>query len=575
MKRVSLLLAVVLLLSVLPLGAGAAGTQLAFTQQPQDCTAMPGRDTAVFSVQAVGDPAPTYQWQLKKSDTWENLFLVTQPTYTISRVYPDMDGWQYRCLATSGEKTIASQVVTLHARLNDITLRQLAITPPVAGEVPMQELPETDQYRFPRGIFWDPELHEGTFAPDTVYTATVYLEAKPTYTLDGLSEDFFQVPGATEVSYSYDNRGVVTAVFPKTGGDPLHYPVSAVILEGEGTVTFSDTNPAKGDTVTFTVTPAPHYKLKRLFLAMDYKDLGNGRYSFVMPASPFQVHVNFVLSDPLVYPYEDPAPYYATTAASYLYAAGIMQGTSETTFSPYAPMTRAMVATVLYRMAGEPAVSGDVTFSDVPADTWYTQAVAWAQEKGVIQGTSPTTFSPDSQVTREQLATMLWRYDGSPAPSAGTVMDFPDLADLSDWAADAMTWAVDQKIVQGYNGTLIPREPAIRGQVAAMLWRYLGSPSGHEDAAPPHSEKRPASHLRDAGAFWLFAIRCFAAGSCPGPWEFPEQKVCRDWWTHPGPSAHRGLWESRARGSGPGAGGWPPPWPGWWSPPGGRHRRTR
>ncbi len=437
MKRVSLLLAVVLLLSVLPLGAGAAGTQLAFTQQPQDCTAMPGRDTAVFSVQAVGDPAPTYQWQLKKSDTWENLFLVTQPTYTISRVYPDMDGWQYRCLATSGEKTIASQVVTLHARLNDITLRQLAITPPVAGEVPMQELPETDQYRFPRGIFWDPELHEGTFAPDTVYTATVYLEAKPTYTLDGLSEDFFQVPGATEVSYSYDNRG---------------------------------------DTVTFTVTPAPHYKLKRLFLAIDYKDLGNGRYSFVMPASPFQVYVNFVLSDPLVYPYEDPAPYYATTAASYLYAAGIMQGTSETTFSPYAPMTRAMVATVLYRMAGEPAVSGDVTFSDVPADTWYTQAVAWAQEKGVIQGTSPTTFSPDSQVTREQLATMLWRYDGSPAPSAGTVMDFPDLADLSDWATDAMTWAVDQKIVQGYNGTLIPREPAIRGQVAAMLWRYLGSP---------------------------------------------------------------------------------------------------
>ena len=71
---------------------------------------------------------------------------------------------------------------------------------------------------------------------------------------------------------------------------------------------------------------------------------------------------------------------------------------------------------------------------------------------------------------------MLWRYDGSPAPSAGTVMDFPDLADLSDWATDAMTWAVDQKIVQGYNGTLIPREPAIRGQVAAMLWRYAGNP---------------------------------------------------------------------------------------------------
>lgn len=104
MKRVSLLLAVVLLLSVLPLGAGAAGTQLAFTQQPQDCTAMPGRDTAVFSVQAVGDPAPTYQWQLKKSDTWENLFLVTQPTYTISRVYPDMDAGSTAVWPPAGRK---------------------------------------------------------------------------------------------------------------------------------------------------------------------------------------------------------------------------------------------------------------------------------------------------------------------------------------------------------------------------------------------------------------------------------------------------------------------------------------
>ena len=230
--------------------------------------------------------------------------------------------------------------------------------------------------------------------PDTVYTATVYLEAKPTYTLDGLSEDFFQVPGATEVSYSYDNRGVVTAVFPKTGGDPLHYPVSAVILEGEGTVTFSDTNPAKGDTVTFTVTPAPHYKLKRLFLAMDYKDLGNGRYSFVMPASPFQVHVNFVLSDPWSTPTKTLPP----TTPPLLPAISMPPASCRAPVRPRSlptpPMTRAMVATVLYRMAGEPAVSGDVTFSDVPADTWYTQAVAWAQEKGVIQGTSPTTFSP-------------------------------------------------------------------------------------------------------------------------------------------------------------------------------------
>ena len=83
----------------------------------------------------MGDPAPTYQWQLKKSDTWKTCSRHSAYLYHL-RVYPDMDGWQYRCLATSGEKTIASQVVTLHARLNDITLRQLAITPPVAGGGP-------------------------------------------------------------------------------------------------------------------------------------------------------------------------------------------------------------------------------------------------------------------------------------------------------------------------------------------------------------------------------------------------------------------------------------------------------
>ncbi len=153
------------------------------------------------------------------------------------------------------------------------------------------------------------------------------------------------------------------------------------------------------------------------------------------------------------------------------------RSTSETTFSPYAPMTRAMVATVLYRMAGGqrfPATSPSPTYPPTPG----TPGCGLGPGKGVIQGTSPTTFSPDSQVTGEQLATMLWRYDGSPAPSAGTVMDFPDLADLSTWATDAMTWAVDQKIVQGYNGTLYspgnpPSEgkwPPCSGATWALLW---------------------------------------------------------------------------------------------------------
>lgn len=484
MKRVSLLLAVVLLLSVLPLGASAAGTQLAFTQQPQDCTVTAGLDTAVFSVQAVGDPAPTYQWQLKKTDTWENLYSATSPTYTITRTYPDMDGWQYRCLATSGEKTIASRTATLHARaipILPVSLREIPLPAPVAGEVPVETFPNNGQYSleapYPK-VYWSPDLYEGTFAPDTVYTATFYLVENSGYTLDGLPEDFFRIPGASRVTYDNTPLHKVTAVFPKTGGDPLHYPVTCDFSEERGTVTLSDSNPAKGDTVIVTVTAAPHYVFSSFSDGIpSYKDLGGGRFSFVMPANAVNFSVHFDYSDPLPYPFEDDAPYYAYHAICYLYAAGIMDGTSDTTFSCEAPMTRAMMATVLYRMAGQPPVTDhDTPFSDVPSNTWYTQAVAWAADKGILKGTSPTTFSPGDQVTREQLATMLWRYDGSPAPSGDTALSFPDGNALSSWATQAMAWAVGEGIVEGYNGLLLPTAPAIRGQVAAMLWRYLGSP---------------------------------------------------------------------------------------------------
>ena len=154
-----------------------------------------------------------------------------------------------------------------------------------------------------------------------------------------------------------------------------------------------------------------------------------------------------------------------------------MQGTSETTFSPYAPMTRAMVATVLYRMAGEPAVSGDVTFSDVPADTWYTQAVAWAQEKGVIQGTSPTTFSPDSQVTREQLATFFYRFadfeNPDPIEITGDLTGFTDADQVASYATDAMKWAIGEGLISGTTETtLSPKATATRAQVATILMRY-------------------------------------------------------------------------------------------------------
>lgn len=126
---------------------------------------------------------------------------------------------------------------------------------------------------------------------------------------------------------------------------------------------------------------------------------------------------------------------------------GYMTGIQDGYFGPYWGMTRAMVATILYRMAGAPAVANAQTsFEDVDAAAWYGPAVAWAKEKGMINGYSPTQFAPDDYITREQMAALLWRYAGSPAPTQA--LTATDQDSISDWAKSAMAWAQRKGDVQ-------------------------------------------------------------------------------------------------------------------------------
>lgn len=158
-------------------------------------------------------------------------------------------------------------------------------------------------------------------------------------------------------------------------------------------------------------------------------------------------------------------------AAAYCREQGLMNGTGGGRFSPDQPMTRGMLAAVLYRLAGSPAQSGAASpFSDVPAGSWYGPAVAWASRRGVMQGYPGGRFAPGAPATREEMAVVFWRYGGSPDASAD---DFADEADISPYAAQAVDWARATGLMEGQpDGRFAPKETLTRAQMAQVLANY-------------------------------------------------------------------------------------------------------
>ena len=161
----------------------------------------------------------------------------------------------------------------------------------------------------------------------------------------------------------------------------------------------------------------------------------------------------------------------------YVYEKGIMDGTGTDRFSPNAPLTRAMIVTILYRMAGSPSVSGSSDFTDVAAGKWFAKAVAWAAANGIVNGYGSGLFGPNDPVTREQLAAILYRYAVYGGMTAVTLEEnlgsFADTAQLSAYAIQAMNWAVGQGLINGSGSNLVPKAQATRAQVAAIIHRYL------------------------------------------------------------------------------------------------------
>ena len=270
-------------------------------------------------------------------------------------------------------------------------------------------------------------------------------------------------------------------------GDADSEPSYSVSLPGRvegGGITVNKRYAEEGETFRFTVTPDEGYELERIAVINSRGreiDLSytNGEYRFIMPAGRVEIEVSFREIE-VELPFTDvPEGAWYADAAAYVYEHGLMAGTSATTFAPDVTTSRAMIATILWRMAGSPVVNYAMDYTDVAQNQWCSEAIRWATSEGIVGGYGNGLFGTNDPITREQFAVMLYRfaqakgYDVSIGEDTN-ILSYTDVADLSEYAIPAMQWAVGAGIINGTGdgSTLSPQGQATRAQAAVMLMRF-------------------------------------------------------------------------------------------------------
>ena len=319
---------------------------------------------------------------------------------------------------------------------------------------------------------------------------TVTVSREVTFSIDtnGKNFDLKNVTAGSGYRLTLDGN-TFTVVEESHGGSSssgsTRYTVSVEDTDN-GSVKVSSTRASKGSTVTVTVKPNEGYELDKLTITdkngdrIKLTDKGDGKYTFQMPASKVTVEAVFtaVEPEPEGLPFTDvTSGDWFYDAVAYVYDKGMMEGTTDTTFAPTMNLTRSMIAQVLYNLEERPEAPGAAGFTDVAAGAWYADAVNWAAARGIVKGYDTGAFGPEDSVTREQLAAILYRYaqvKGYDTTQGGmAVREFSDSASISDWAQEAMAWAVNAQVLSGKgNGVLDPQGTATRAEVAQMLMNF-------------------------------------------------------------------------------------------------------
>ena len=308
---------------------------------------------------------------------------------------------------------------------------------------------------------------------------------KGTIDLDGT------IDGNVTNEGTIDYDGKITGTLTNQNGGKVEYPYVPPVIptykttveecEG-GSVVASPSSAREGQKVTLTVKPQAGQELKSLKVTDKDGDAVTltkieGGYTFNMPKGGVTVTAVFGCDGGSACPSKgftdvDSEKWYHEYM-DYAVEKGLLEGTSPTTMEPNATLTRAQLAQVLYNLEGKPAVTGDLPFEDVAEGKWYYAAILWANQEGVVDGMSPDTFAPNEDISRQDLALMLYRYAGEPTVT-GDLDGFKDAGQVGDWAEEAITWAVEEGIIDGMTPTTLePTGTATRAQAAAMLQRFL------------------------------------------------------------------------------------------------------
>ena len=268
-----------------------------------------------------------------------------------------------------------------------------------------------------------------------------------------------------------------------TGTGATTYPIT-VKSSKNGDVTASHKSASKGTTITLTVDPDKGYVLDTLTV-LDGKDKEikltekNGKYTFTMPDSKVTVEAAFKpLTTTGKHPFTDvPAGSYYEDAVVWAVGKNITTGMSATTFDPNGSCTRAQIVTFLWRAAGSPEPKTMKGFDDVASNAYYAKAVAWAVENGITTGTSASKFSPNDPCTRTQAVTFLFRYAAANGMEAVTMQEllsgYADAASVPSYAVSAMNWALAAGILQGDGVKLMPNATCTRAQIVTFLYRAM------------------------------------------------------------------------------------------------------
>ena len=323
-------------------------------------------------------------------------------------------------------------------------------------------------------------------------TVTITVDPDPGKRVDKVvvkdkNGDPVEVTENPDGTYSYEQPNGNVTIEATFGNIPVYSdPVYRPTIENTtgGDVTVSDRYPEKGDKVTITTDPNKGYDVGEVTVTdikgkpVEVTDNGDGTYTYIQPTGKVTIKATFqpetCLSEEFVD--LDPDAWYHA-AVDYVLRKGLMNGVGNGKFDPNGTTSRAMIVTILWRLEGEPVVNYLMQFEDVPAETWYTEAVRWAASERIVEGYSDTAFGPADPITREQFAAILWRYAKykSRDVSVGentNILRYEDAFSISEYAIPAMQWACGAGLLQGDGVNLTPRADATRAQAAALFQRF-------------------------------------------------------------------------------------------------------